>query len=321
MTKLLSACAVRRSLSQSLALVAGLLVGSTTSTAQMPPPVLTPEKIVMGAFYDGARVRIEGTAPSESGVLVVIRGAEKDEFFNRKGRVGLIWLNADRIHVKQAPSLFLTFSSADVSSLLDRGSLDEYQLDETAIEKRICCFSHCKCSLIAGRVEQCCVHGILPDPLYAEFLLASFVELKEREGCYCSHPRTVSLAAVSGPGTKYTLEFSWPPKAPPGDYQVEVYACHDRKVIARSEATLQLAETGFPAYVANLASLHPWVYGLGAVLVAMLAGFGIDALISRLRRRKRGGRITGGPPGPGTPNSPPEETTIDSREQEHVHHG
>jgi hypothetical protein len=90
------------------------------ATAQMPPPVLAPEKIGMGAFYDGARVHIEGTAPAGSGVLVVIRGSENDEFFNRTGRVGPIWLNVDRIHIKQAPSVFLTFASADVSSLLDR---------------------------------------------------------------------------------------------------------------------------------------------------------------------------------------------------------
>lgn len=70
----------------------------------MPPPQLVPEKIEMDTFYIGARVRIQGTAPPGSGVLVVIQGSEKDEFFNRKGRVGPIWMNVDRIHVEHAPA-------------------------------------------------------------------------------------------------------------------------------------------------------------------------------------------------------------------------
>lgn len=111
----------RRELLRSLILaLAAVALTATAATSQMPPPSLVPEKIAMDAFYDGARVRIEGAAPAESGVLIVIRGAEKDEFFNRKGRAGPIWLNVDRIHIKQAPSIFLSFGSADAGSLLDR---------------------------------------------------------------------------------------------------------------------------------------------------------------------------------------------------------
>ena len=127
--------------------------------ASAPSLKLSPETIQMGAFYNGAKVRIEGTAPAGSQVLVVIRGDENDEFFNKKGRVGPIWVNTDRIHVTAAPSLFLSFSSADVSSLLDRTSIEAYQLDEQAIKNRLACRSHCKCSTTARhahRVRESC---------------------------------------------------------------------------------------------------------------------------------------------------------------------
>ena len=38
--------------------------------------------------------------------------------------------------------------------------------------------------------------------------------------------------------------------------------------------------------MAGLAVEHPWTYGVIAVLVAVLAGFAIDAITSRLRRPK-----------------------------------
>ena len=301
-----------------LACLLGGITAAAAATTSMPPPTLTPEKIAMGTFYDGAQVRIEGTAPGDSGLLVVIRGSEKDEFFNRQGRIGIIWLNADRIHIKQAPSLFLSFSSAEVDSLLDRSSMDQYMLDETAVMRGICCLSHCKCSLTGGHEMQNCTHGMQPDPSYDKLLRSSFLSLKLNEGSYRAYPRSIGLTTLPGPETRYSLQFQWPRKAPPGDYRVEVYACRDRKVIARSVTTLQLVEVGFPAYVAKLASLHPWTYGLASVLVAMLAGFGMDLLTIRLRRLKRS---TPAADAPSSPGAPPEVTATEAHENEPIHHG
>ncbi len=304
-----------------LTLILAYLVGgiaAAAATTPMPPPTLTPEKIAMGTFYDGVRVRIAGTAPSDSGLLIVIRGSEKDEFFNREGRIGIIWLNADRIHVKQAPSLFISFSSAEVPSLLDRSSLDEYLLDENAVMKGIRCLSHCKCNLSSGREQQNCTHGTQPDPSYDQLLRASFLSLKLNEGSYRAYPRAIGLTTLAGSETGYSLEFQWPRKAPPGDYRVEVYACRDHKVIARSAATLQLVEVGFPAYVFNLATVHPWIYGLASVLVAMLAGLGMDLLMIPLRRRKHS---TPAADAPSSPVDPPEVTTADEDcKNEPIHH-
>jgi hypothetical protein len=284
----------------------------------MPPPTLTPEKIPMGTFYNGARVRIEGTAPGDSGVLIVIRGAEKDEFFNRKGRVGPLWLNADRIHIKQAPSIFMSFGSTNASSLLDRASLDQYQLDETAIINRLRCKSHCKCSL-TDRAQQSCKRGTEPDPAYAKLLRADFLNLKRQEGSYSARSGGVALTTAANSGTKYVLEFEWPRKVPPGDYQVEVYACREHKVVARSAKTLQLVEVGFPAYMAKLASDAPWAYGAGAVFAAMLAGFGADALTTRLRRRRRRLPAEIDAPVPEAPDVEPELTSDEVRETEMTH--
>lgn len=246
--------------------------------AQMPPPELVPEEIEMSTFYNGARVRIQGTAPRGSGVLVVIRGSEKDEFFNRQGRVGPIWMNVDKIHVEHAPSVFLSYSSAAVGSLLDPAAVAGYQLDEAAIISRIRFLSHS--SQHSGAPDT------VPDPSYARSLQVDFLRLKEREGCYCQQPRAVSLTATNL-GTRYSLEFQWPRIVPAGSFRVEVFACREHQVIARSAATLQLVEVGFPAYMEKVAFESPWVYGAGAVLVAMLAGFLTDFLTTELRRRKQ----------------------------------
>jgi hypothetical protein len=301
-----------------------------TAAAQAPAPSLklSPETIRMGAFYSGAKVRIEGTAPAGSQVLVVIRGDENDEFFNKKGRVGPIWVNTDRIHVTAAPSLFLCFTSADLSSLLDRASIEAYQLDEQAIMNRLACRSHCKCSTTArhrtasGSLAECT--GVEPDPQYRELIRSSYLALKSREGRYQTHPNAVRMVNAAAFDSHYTLQLDWPRSAPPGSYHVEMYACKNRSVVARTAALLGVVEVGFPAQMAALSSGHPWIYGMIAVVAAVIAGFFIDALTVRLRRRswrnprpKQGGNAASSRPEPAGPAA---AVADDVPEHEPVHH-
>ena len=306
---------------QLLTLAFGVAVLTVNAaTAQMPAPTLVPEKIAMGTFYDGAHLRIEGTAPNSSGVLIVIRGAEKDEFFNRKGRVGPIWLNVDRIHIKQAPSISLSFSSAEISSLLDQATMSAYQLDNAAILSRIHCLCRCKCSL-SEHAQQSGDGDAEPGQDYEKLLRAEFLSLKERDGSYRVRPHSVRVTTDANSRTSYLLEFDWPRKAPPGNYQVEVYACRGHQVIAHSAAALQLAEVGFPAYIANLAFASPWIYGAGAVLVALLAGFLTDALSTMFRGRKRRLPADSGTAASQSQDASIETVSADTHESETIHHG
>ncbi len=289
----------------------------SSAVTQMQPPKLVPEKIEMGTFYNGARVRIAGTAPAGSGVLVVIRGSERDEFFDRKGRVGPIWMTVDKIHIQHAPSVFLTFASAPLDSLLDPTAIAEYQLSEAAVMSQIRVFSHYKGSL-TGRSRQSAAEGAAPSPSYAKVLSADFLRLKEHEGIYRARSGDVRLSAAANFRTQYAVEFDWPKNAPIGNYRVQVYACRGGRVVARSAATLPLVEVGFPGYMAALASKSPWTYGAAAVLVAMLAGFLTDALISSLRRKRRTRKKTGMPQAE-PPAATPEKRTAKTHETETAH--
>ena len=190
--------------------------GPDILTAQATPPSvkLSPETIQMGAFYNGTSVRIEGDAPPSSSMLVIIRGNEKDEFFNKKGRVGPIWINTDKIHIGGVPSVFLSFSSADIHSFLDRASIDADQLDEASIKSHLVCRSHCKCldGQHKGRESIASCTGIKPDPAYEDLIRNSYMALKSDDGSYQSRPGTVKLSGSTADTTRYVLDLDWPKK-------------------------------------------------------------------------------------------------------------
>jgi uncharacterized protein (TIGR02186 family) len=260
---------------------------------------LSPTTIEMGAFYNGAPIRMEGEVPSGAKVIVIIRGAAKDELFNKKGRVGPIWINVDKVHVTGTPSLFLRFTSEDMHTFLDRKTIDAYELDELSVKERM--------HIRVGKGD--------PDPEYRELIENSYLDLKKSDGTYRRVANRVHIVEA-GATAHYTLLFNWPKTAPPGAYRVEVYACRGRAVVGQAASTLRLVEVGFPAFMVSLAHEHPWEYGILAVLAAMCAGFGIDAVASRLRRpaRARPPRIPVPVPRPAS------KEAAASRAEEHVHH-
>jgi hypothetical protein len=304
-------------LARIVALVAVLTSG--VCAAQMPPPTLVPQTITMGFFYNGARLHIEGTAPAGADVAVIIRGNEKDEFFNRKSRqLGILWLNSDRIHIQHVPTVFLSFSSGALDETLSRNEIDRYGLDETAILHRMRCLCRCKCNLTEGG-RQTGAQDSLPDDAYRVQLEKEFLKLKEADGAYSTRPRSVKIAPLPDGHAKYLVDLEWPAKFSPGNYKVEVYAYSHSEIIGESAGTLQVAETGFPARMQQLAFGAPWVYGAGAVLIALLAGFATDFCSTKLVRRRRPARGVAASPSPEIVAEPDSER-VEDKETETIHH-
>jgi hypothetical protein len=57
-------------------------------------------------------------------------------------------------------------------------------------------------------------------------------------------------------------------------------------VVNKADVDLAVVEVGFPALIARLARDRASLYGIISVIIAMVAGFGIDFIPSRLFKRK-----------------------------------
>jgi hypothetical protein len=233
-------------------------------TAQALTVALSPSRILLETFYSGAQVRVTGTAPAGTEILVTVKGPEAEEELNRKARVGPIWINRGKVRIAGAPSLFLSFGTRPARELLGRPVLDQLQLDEAAILKGM---------------------RVSPKEFDQPVIRANFMAMKKNQNVYQEAAGPVKLGPAGPAGVPYSLEFHWPRKAPPGSYKVEAAACRGGAVEATASSELVLEEVGFPAWMAGLAREHGSLYGLLAVLAALLAGFGIDFVASRLGKK------------------------------------
>jgi len=244
-------------------LLAGLVSLSGNGPGARPLRVV-PEVIEIGAFYAGAEVRIEGVAEAGAKVVIVIRGEDTGETFNKKGRVGPIWVNTGKVRIAGVPSVRLVLSSEPVNTLLSQAVIEEHELSNDALKRRM-------------RIE--------PATEDLEVIKDNFIDMKVNEGLYRTLSEGLSMGAPSAGCVPYTALIQWPKIAPPASYEIRVYQCRDGKVIGQSSALLEVVKVGFPARLSSLARDRAPLYGALSVIIALLAGFGIDFLASKLGKK------------------------------------
>jgi uncharacterized protein (TIGR02186 family) len=233
-----------------------------------PPLRITPQTIEIGLLYRVPPVRIEGEVPAGSQVVVVVQGEHKEETFNKKVRAGPIWISSGKVHISGAPSLFLSFSSAPVDSLAEQRALEEQALTPAAIRQKI--------HVDAGGA-----------PVDEEAMRASYLDLKTKNGFYQVHNGGVEFGRGEGCEAPFSLTFEWPRKAPPGTYTVTAFELKNDQVSPIAEQQLRVMEAGFAALISEFATEKAARYGILAVVLAVLAGFGIDFLAARFFRTGR----------------------------------
>jgi hypothetical protein len=222
---------------------------------------LSPDRIEITTIYDGALVQVEGDAEPGSQMVVVVRGPDKEEEFNKKVRAGPIWINSGKVHVSGVPALFLSFSPEPVRDILPPETVEEYVLDAQAIK---------------GHMHL----DAEGDPIDEDLMADNYLTLKVEGDIYQLHDDTESLALGAG-ASRFSMELPWPRTAPPADYEVAAYECRDGEVTRTSRTTLTVEKVGVPQRVFDFAMNEASKYGLLAVLIAMCAGFGIDFIVSR----------------------------------------
>jgi uncharacterized protein (TIGR02186 family) len=234
---------------------AGLFPLPPRALAALPIPLrVVPGKVRMGVSYNGVEVSISGQVPSDSEVVVRVQGRPEEQKLKKKGRVlGLLWMNKRAIQIDNVPSVFLQYPS---TALAERAQHRPEQWDRLglgfeALKKR----AH-----------------IRPSTEDKDVLFSEYVKLKEKAGLYGNVRNTVHYKD-SGEGLKsFTCVAPLPSNLAQGEYTIEAVAVKDGAIVARGEVPIDAAEVGITAELSSLAFHHGTLYGVLAVLVALVAG-------------------------------------------------
>ena len=213
------------------------------------------EMLLFGAIlYPGGRLP-RGESPAS--IVVVVKGPTQSILVREKEKVAGIWVNADRLRYRSAPSFYAIASSRPIAQLVDDRTRAIYELGLDSLQLS-------PASNAAPAVQDRFARGL--------------VELKRRSGLYFEDPHAVAVTD----GVLYRARLTIPARVPVGRFTAETFLIRDGHVLTAAVRDIDIHKSGFERFIARAADRSAIPYGLTAVALSVLLGWGAGWIARRI---------------------------------------
>ncbi len=209
---------------------------------------LSEHRIQITTGFTGTEVLLFGTLEEAGDVVVVVRGPDETVPVWRKDRFGGIWINDTKVVFERVPSFYAVGSSRPLWEVAEEPVLKRHQIG----------------------VEHLRLEAVDVDPNGAKYFLfrQALIRSKQLQGLFAID---IDKVAFLG-GRLFRTRLNFPANVPTGDYQVEVILLRDGQEVSAQQRTLFVSKAGIGAAVFSFAHQQPALYGILAVVAALLAG-------------------------------------------------
>lgn len=227
-----------------------------TSFAHADPLIadVSDHLISIDAHFTGTNILVFGARQDPGDMLIIIRGPKRDFLVQRKEKIAGIWVNGKQETFTNKDSFLAIASSRPLSLfgnnwLLNQLSLPYqafFQIEDITTKHHI-------------TLQQALIQHLQQRLLYPKFILPlPFVG--ER---------------------LFRVVIPLPDTIPYGHYTVEFYLIHNGQLVAMQSTPLEVRKIGFDAFIFDLAHHHPFLYGISAIVTALMIGWSVSTLFRK----------------------------------------
>ncbi|WP_419787113.1 TIGR02186 family protein [Pseudodesulfovibrio sp.] len=230
---------------------AALLLTGSLALAAGTDLTIRPNLVPIGTSFNGATLTITGHVPEGDSAVIRLMGEPQHRNFRVKGKaMGVLWMNLKTVEINGVPDVFLMGTDGKAQVNWEHSDLGFHS-----------------------------IKGETDDLLFDEF-----IKLMERDGFYEVENGVVSYETAADGEVPFKATLAIPSAMHQGVYRVEVLAVRDGKVADVAAEELHTKLTGLPEFLSKLAYDHSLMYGIAAVIIAILAG-----LVMSMIFKERGG--------------------------------
>jgi len=205
----------------------------------------------------------EAPGEGEGHVVVVVRGPEQRIVVRKKKRRVGIWVNTKPVTFQGVPGFYAVSSSGPLPDIAPPAVLARQQigLDNLLIVP-----------------EPGSRQTVLEDPERIDDYRDAVIRNMKRDGLYSEETGSIRFLA----DTLFRTRIAFPANVPVGNYRAEVYLIRDGSVVpgGAQSTPIFIDKVGIERAVFNFAHSQPAMYGIFAILVALLAGW-VAAVVFR----------------------------------------
>ena len=205
--------------------------------------------VAISTGFAGTDVLLFGATEGKGDVVVIVRGPDRPVVVHRKSRVLGVWVNTAKMTFDRAPSFYAIASSRPLADIAPSTVLARHQmgLDNLRLE-----LSWAKASANVAQKWR-----------------AGLIRNHQAQGLY-----RVEVGRVTFLGNRlFRAGIHLPANVHTGTYQVEVFHLQGGRVISAQTTPLQVSKVGAEAAIYDFAHQNSALYGMIAILVALMAGW------------------------------------------------
>lgn len=237
-------------------------------------PAVAEERIVSGlsqnrvsitADFDGSELLIYGAvkreAPAPKGpleVIITVEGPSIPVVIRKKDRVAGIWINNEKVTVDAAPSFYAVATTGPLRTILSETDNLRHRITVPRAIRAI---------------------GASAEAPEAEAFVDALLRIRRDNGAYRSMQGAVQLTDQ----TLFRTDVMLPANLTEGEYKVRLFLTREGRVVDHQDRVIFVRKEGLERFLFNLSRDQPLLYGLLALALAGLAGWGASAAFRMLR--------------------------------------
>ncbi len=228
--------------------VAATLQVTTSARAAALVADLSKHLVAITTGFAGSDVLLYGAVDGPGDVVIVVRGPQEPIVMHRKSRIIGVWANTATMTFEEAPSFYAVAASRALGEVASTVTLDQQKIG----------LEHLNLDL-----------GLRASPNLAEEWEQALIRNMQRRGLYADKVQPVTFLGSQ----LFRTEVSFPANVPTGQYLVEVYLLREGRIVQAQTIPLIVSKIGLEAEIFDFAYNESALYGLIAILVALVSGW------------------------------------------------
>ena len=237
--------------------LAALVPTSVASGAPALVADLSRDNIEITTRFTGTRLLLFGATEGTGDVVVVMRGPDRREVIRKKEKVVGIWVNGESVTFEKVPGYYFQASTRPLSEIADPKVLAKYRIGPERLNMKP---AEGTSAATAGNYRS------------------ALLRLKQDSKLFSVSEVPVKVIG----GRLFRVELVFPSNVPTGHYAAEIYLFKNGRPVSISRKTLDVRREGVEATIFQFAHQHAAIYGILAIVVALLAGWLAGVIFRRV---------------------------------------
>ena len=230
-----------------------LIVWSTFAVANTSTLVvdLSTKEVKVSSSFVGTNVMVFGTNNQHDNIIVVIMGPHETTTVRKKQRVSGIWINREKMEFKEVPGFYAIASTRPLNEIAEQRLLKRHNIG------------------IRNTITDNFIYQEQKEIQNYRSFKEALIRGKKKKGLFLDDPLKIDVISER----LFKASFHFPNNMTTGKYTVNVFAFREKSLVNMVSKTISVEKTGIGADVFKFAKEQSALYGLIAIVIAVLSGW------------------------------------------------